>query len=61
MFSSPLIELDSGLSAQRVAIIERSNVLGGAQVNTGTIPSKTLREAVIQLTGTGTTCLSWTT
>ncbi|MEM1108128.1 MAG: Si-specific NAD(P)(+) transhydrogenase [Planctomycetota bacterium] len=37
---------------KRVAIIERSNVLGGAQINTGTIPSKTLREAVIQLTGT---------
>ena len=37
---------------KKVAIIERSKVLGGAQVNTGTIPSKTLREAVIQLTGT---------
>ena len=35
-----------------VAVIEAQNVLGGAQVNTGTIPSKTLREAVIQLTGT---------
>ncbi|MEL7089369.1 MAG: FAD-dependent oxidoreductase [Planctomycetota bacterium] len=37
---------------KKVAIIEKSNVLGGAQINTGTIPSKTLREAVIQLTGT---------
>jgi len=37
---------------KKVAIIEKSNVLGGAQVNTGTIPSKTLREAVVQLTGT---------
>ncbi|TWT74624.1 Soluble pyridine nucleotide transhydrogenase [Posidoniimonas polymericola] len=34
-----------------VAIIEKNNVLGGAQVNTGTIPSKALREAVLHLTG----------
>ncbi|MEM9882532.1 MAG: Si-specific NAD(P)(+) transhydrogenase [Planctomycetota bacterium] len=37
---------------KRVAIVEKQNVLGGAQINTGTIPSKTLREAVVQLTGT---------
>jgi len=36
---------------KRVAIIEKSQVLGGAQINTGTIPSKALREAVLQLTG----------
>lgn len=34
-----------------VAIIERSRVVGGAQVNTGTIPSKALREAALHLTG----------
>lgn len=34
-----------------VAIIEKNNVLGGAQINTGTIPSKALREAVLHLTG----------
>ena len=34
-----------------VAIIERNNVLGGASINTGTIPSKALREAVLHLTG----------
>src|SRR5215475_14319617 len=34
-----------------VAIIEKNNVLGGASVNTGTIPSKALREAVMHLTG----------
>ena len=28
-----------------VALIERETVLGGACVNTGTIPSKTLRES----------------
>src|ERR1700712_2461367 len=34
-----------------VVIIEKTNVLGGATVNTGTIPSKALREAVLHLTG----------
>jgi NAD(P) transhydrogenase len=36
---------------KRVAIVEKNNVLGGATVNTGTIPSKALREAVLHLTG----------
>ncbi len=36
---------------KRVAIIERNQVLGGAQINTGTIPSKALREAALHLTG----------
>jgi NAD(P) transhydrogenase len=36
---------------RRVAIVEKSNVLGGAQINTGTIPSKALREAALHLTG----------
>jgi NAD(P) transhydrogenase len=36
---------------KRVAIIEKNSVLGGAQINTGTIPSKALREAVLYLTG----------
>lgn len=36
---------------KRVAIIEKTHVLGGAQVNTGTIPSKALREAALHLTG----------
>lgn len=34
-----------------VAVIERGLMLGGVCVNTGTIPSKTLREAVVYLTG----------
>lgn len=34
-----------------VALIERSFNIGGACVHTGTIPSKTLREAVLYLTG----------
>lgn len=36
---------------KRVAIIERNTVVGGAQINTGTIPSKAMREAVLHLTG----------
>ena len=34
-----------------VAIVEKQDVLGGAQINTGTIPSKSLREAALHLTG----------
>jgi NAD(P) transhydrogenase len=36
---------------RRVTIVERPNMLGGVCLNTGTIPSKTLREAVLHLTG----------
>jgi NAD(P) transhydrogenase len=35
----------------RVGLIERRNMVGGVSVNTGTIPSKTLREATVYLTG----------
>jgi len=35
----------------RVAVVERRHMMGGVSVNTGTIPSKTLREAVLYLTG----------
>jgi NAD(P) transhydrogenase len=35
----------------RVAIIEQRQVIGGACLHTGTIPSKTLREAVLYFTG----------
>lgn len=38
-------------SGKRVALIERREVLGGACINTGTIPSKTLREAVMHFSG----------
>src|SRR2546421_2820396 len=36
---------------KKVVITEKNNVLGGATINTGTIPSKALREAVMHLTG----------
>ncbi|HET6685448.1 MAG TPA: Si-specific NAD(P)(+) transhydrogenase [Jiangellaceae bacterium] len=36
---------------QRACVVERRHMVGGVCVNTGTIPSKTLREAVLYLTG----------
>ena len=36
---------------RRAAVIDRGHMIGGVCINTGTIPSKTLREAVIYLTG----------
>ena len=41
----------SGLFGKRVALIERSEFLGGAGTNTGTIPSKSLRESALLLNG----------
>ena len=36
---------------KKVAVVEAKSCLGGACINTGTIPSKTLREAVLHLSG----------
>ena len=36
---------------QRVAVVERPEMMGGVCLQTGTIPSKTLREAILYLTG----------
>src|SRR5689334_7811360 len=36
---------------RRVAVVDRPDMLGGVSIHTGTIPSKTLREAVLYLTG----------
>jgi len=36
---------------KRVAVIDRKRMMGGVCVHTGTIPSKTFREAVLYLTG----------
>jgi NAD(P) transhydrogenase len=57
-----LIVIGSGPSGQRaavaaakmkkrVAVVEARSVVGGVCVNTGTIPSKTMREAVLHLSG----------
>lgn len=61
-FDYDLIVIGSGPAGQkaavqgaklgkRIAIVERRHMVGGVCVNTGTIPSKTLREAVVYLTG----------
>jgi NAD(P) transhydrogenase len=36
---------------RKVALVERGREVGGTCVNTGTIPSKTIREAILYLTG----------
>jgi NAD(P) transhydrogenase len=57
-----LIVLGSGPAGQRaaiygaklgktIAVVESREVVGGACINTGTIPSKTMREAVLHLSG----------
>jgi NAD(P) transhydrogenase len=57
-----LVVVGSGPAGQRaaiqaaklgknVAVVERRAVVGGVCINTGTIPSKTLREAVLYLSG----------
>lgn len=38
-------------AGKRVALIEKKEVVGGVCINTGTIPSKTIREAVLHLSG----------
>src|SRR3977135_4219760 len=57
-----LIVIGSGPAGQRaaiyaaklgkkVALVEMREVVGGACISTGTIPSKTMREAVLHLSG----------
>jgi len=41
----------AGILGKRVALIEKEAVVGGAGINTGTIPSKTLRETALVLSG----------
>jgi NAD(P) transhydrogenase len=43
--------IQSAKLERRVGIVERRHMVGGVSTNTGTIPSKTLREAVLYLTG----------
>lgn len=62
MSAYDLIVIGSGPAGQRaaifaaklgksVAVIEKMRSVGGVSVNTGTIPSKTMREAVLHLSG----------
>jgi NAD(P) transhydrogenase len=43
--------IQAAKSGRRVVVIEQREIVGGACVNTGTIPSKTMREAVMHLSG----------
>jgi NAD(P) transhydrogenase len=62
LYDYDLIVIGSGPAGQRaaiqaaklgkqVAVVEKRATLGGVSINTGTIPSKTLREAVMFLSG----------
>jgi NAD(P) transhydrogenase len=43
--------IQAAKSGKRVAVIEKREAVGGVCINTGTIPSKTMREAVLHLSG----------
>jgi NAD(P) transhydrogenase len=43
--------IQSAKFGKKVALIEKMEVVGGCAINTGTIPSKTMREAVLHLSG----------
>src|SRR3954451_23305816 len=41
----------AGLFGKRVALVEKLREVGGGGINTGTIPSKSLRETALALSG----------
>src|SRR6185437_9380419 len=43
--------LSAAKLGKRVAVVERTQSVGGVCIHTGTIPSKAMREAVLHLTG----------
>ena len=43
--------IQAAKSGKRVALVEKVECMGGVCINTGTIPSKTMREAVLHLSG----------
>jgi NAD(P) transhydrogenase len=43
--------IQAAKAGKRAAVVERQAVVGGVCINTGTIPSKTMREAVLHLSG----------
>ncbi|MFP2913109.1 Si-specific NAD(P)(+) transhydrogenase [Pyxidicoccus sp. 3LFB2] len=43
--------VQAALAGKRVVVVEREPVLGGTAANTGTLPSKTLRETALHLSG----------
>src|ERR1700687_4297861 len=43
--------IQAAKAGKHVAVVERLSMVGGVCFNTGTIPSKTMREAVLHLSG----------
>src|SRR6201987_5804398 len=43
--------IQAGKFGKHVALVEKVEFVGGVAINTGTIPSKTIREAVLHLSG----------
>src|SRR5215471_2978235 len=43
--------INAAKQGKRVAVIERAGMIGGASLHSGTIPSKTVRDTVLYLTG----------
>jgi len=43
--------IQAAKNGKSVAVVERQTMIGGVCINTGTIPSKTMREAVLHLSG----------
>lgn len=43
--------MTAAILGKRVAVVEKAAAVGGAAVNTGTVPSKTLRETALALSG----------
>src|SRR5215467_13937540 len=43
--------IQAAKTGKRVALVEKRECVGGVCINTGTIPSKTMREAVLHLSG----------
>src|SRR5262249_23272925 len=43
--------MTAALLGRRVAVVEKTAVVGGTSVNTGTVPSKTFREPAVALSG----------
>lgn len=49
--AGPRAAIQAAKFGKRVALIEKKEAIGGTVINTGTIPSKTMREAVLHLSG----------
>lgn len=43
--------IQAAKAGKRAAVVEKQTMIGGVCINTGTIPSKTMREAVLHLSG----------